>query len=332
LKSSVSGDLQRLKLVRACKPRIYKDLPAAYPRFDLETLARNWSAMFILDQQGGPTQCIPKPGLANNNKNHLYFQKVLDNIYDFRYFIIVSVDLNTINDAEAMMNFTKLKSWVDSQISVKKRLNVVCIWYLIFLMMSARKHSITAAAKFSGLQTSQFSRFLKNHPDTAVYQLDQLSKKQASQFSPAINALSDGQLPWHVAIIIDSTIQHRSSLHSENVKRFNHGKGFQIGHQWTNIVLLINDKLIPLVPIPFYTKNYCRKHRIKYKTENALVVDYIEHLNLFEYIGDHDPNQVVVLADSGYDDRKIENAILKKNWHFIIALKKTAALKPKTVT
>jgi len=225
------------------------------------------------------------------------------------------------------MNFTKMKSWVNNQITVKKRLRVVCLWYLIFLMMSARKHSMTAAARLSGIQTSQFSRFLKNHPDVAVYQLDQLSKKQARQFSSAIKALSTGQLPWQVAIIIDSTIQHRSSLHSENVKRFNHGKGFQIGHQWTNIVLLINDKLIPLPPIAFYTKNYCRKHRIKYKTENALVVEYIENLNLFDYIGNHNPKHVLVLADSGYDDRKIENAILRKNWQFIIALNKNRSVK-----
>jgi hypothetical protein len=186
---------------------------------------------------------------------------------------------------------------------------------------------MTAAAKFSGLQASQFSRFLKNHSDVAVYQLDQLSKKQAKQFSSAIKTLSAGQIPWHVAILIDSTIQHRSSLHSENVKRFNHGKGFQIGHQWTNIALLINDKLIPLPPIAFYTKSYCRKHRIKYQTENALVVEYIENLNLVDYIGDHRPEHVVVLADSGYDDRKIENAILQKRWHFIIALKKNRSVK-----
>jgi len=227
------------------------------------------------------------------------------------------------------MDFTKLKEHLMSQITVNKRLKVVCLWYLVFLMMSVRKHSLTAAARLSGLQTSQFSRFLKNHSDVAVYQLDQLSKKQARQFSSAIKFLSAGQLPWQVAILIDSTIQHRFSLHSDNVKRFNHGKGFQIGHQWTNIVLLINDKLIPLPPIPFYSKSYCRKHRIQYKTENTLVVEYINNLNLVDYIGEHHHKHVVVLADSGYDDRKIENAIRNKKWHFIIALNKGRSVKSK---
>ena len=187
------------------------------------------------------------------------------------------------------------------------------MWYLLFLMISVRKHSLTEAARFSGLATSQFSRFLSNHPDIAVCHLNLLSKKQARQFSSAMNMLDNGKLPWRVAILIGSTIQHRSSLHAENVQRFNHGKGFQIGHQWTNIVLLINDRLIPLAPIPFYTKSYCRKHQLKYQTENDLVVQYINDLNLQDYVGQHNPKHVVVLADSGYDDRKIENVIIKKN-------------------
>ncbi len=77
--------------------------------------------------------------------------------------------------------------------------------------------------------------------------------------------------------------------------------------------MLINDKLIPLPPIPFYTKSYCRKHQLKYQTENDLVVQYINDLNLQDYVGQHDPKHVVVLTDSGYDDRKIENVIIKKN-------------------
>jgi hypothetical protein len=77
--------------------------------------------------------------------------------------------------------------------------------------------------------------------------------------------------------------------------------------------MIINDTVIPLPPIPFHSKNYCRKHKIPYRTENDLVVEYIEHLNLSDYIGDHKPGHVIVLADSGYDDRKIENAILKKD-------------------
>jgi hypothetical protein len=186
------------------------------------------------------------------------------------------------------------------------------------------------AARFSEMNKSQFSRFLKNHSGLAVYNLHVLSKKQANQFSKILNCLGKGSVPWRIAILIDSTIQNRSTLHTDNAKKFNHGKGFVIGHQWTNIVLVINDMLIPLQPIPFYSKNYCRKNKLQYKTENESVVEYIRNLKLEDYTGPYDPKDVIVLADSGYDDKKIENAIARKKWKFIIALNKTRGVKTQT--
>jgi hypothetical protein len=85
-----------------------------------------------------------------------------------------------------------------------------------------------------------------------------LYKKQAKHLAKALNSLQG--LPWKIAIIVDSTLQRRASLHPENTKTFNHGHGFVIGHQWTNIVLILNDMLIPLRPIPFYSQKYCREH------------------------------------------------------------------------
>ena len=225
------------------------------------------------------------------------------------------------------MNFRILKKWLLNHIQVNNRLKDVCIWYLLFLMVSTRKHSLDEAGRFSEMNKSQFSRFLKNHSGLAVYNLHVLSKKQANQFSKILNCLGKGSVPWRIAILIDSTIQNRSTLHTDNAKKFNHGKGFVIGHQWTNIVLVINDMLIPLQPIPFFSKNYCRKNKLQYKTENESVVEYISNLKLEDYTGPYDPKDVIVLADSGYDDKKIENAIAKKKWKFIIALNKTRGVK-----
>jgi hypothetical protein len=116
-------------------------------------------------------------------------------------------------------------------------------------------------------------------------------------------------------------------LHTKNSQRFNHGKGFVIGHQWTNIVLVFNDMLIPLAPIPFYSKKYCREEKLAYKTEHESVIEYITNLKLEDYIGKHNPKEVIVLADSGYDDNEIEKVIAKKKWKYIIALKKTRGVK-----
>lgn len=225
------------------------------------------------------------------------------------------------------MNYFKLEKWVLNRIEVKG-LKAAIIPFLLFLMVSTRKHSLQGAEKFSGINRSSFSRLLKNHPELAVYNLGNLSKRQAKQFSKVLKYLGKkGGLPWKVALLIDSTIQHRSSLHPKNSQRFNHGKGFVIGHQWTNIVLVFNDMLIPLAPIPFYSKKYCREKKLKYKTEHESVIEYITNLKLEDYIGKHNPEEVIVLADSGYDNNDIEKVIDKKKWKFIIALKKKRGVK-----
>jgi hypothetical protein len=129
---------------------------------------------------------------------------------------------------------------------------------------------------------------------------------------------------------VESTLQHRASLHPENAKTFNHGQGFVLGHQWTNIVLLLQDRLIPLRPIPFYSQRYCREPQLTYRPEHDRVVEYLEQLHLEDYIGAYDPRQVVVLTDSGYDNKKSQRAIAAKSWHFLTALGKTRRVKSAT--
>ena len=67
--------------------------------------------------------------------------------------------------------------------------------------------------------------------------------------------------------------------------------------------------IIPLTPIPFYSKRYCRNSGLTYRTGNETVVQYVQNLKLEGYIGLRNPHEVLVLADSGYDDKKIEMAL-----------------------
>jgi hypothetical protein len=46
---------------------------------------------------------------------------------------------------------------------------------------------------------------------------------------------------------------------------------------------------------------------------------------LEQYVGPYNPHHVIVLADSGYDDKKIQNAIAQKKWAYVITLKKIEA-------
>ena len=218
-----------------------------------------------------------------------------------------------------------LHTWITRHIAVRRRLERICTGYLLFLMVATTKHSLTEAARFSGLHPSLFSKMLQAHTKEAITTLDSLSKTQARQFAKALQRVHG--LPWKIVIIIDATLQHRASLHPENTHTFNHGKGYVIGHQWTNIVLGLGGILIPLKPIPFYSKRSCQTHALAYHSEHERVVAYLRTLDLEDSIGAYDRREVLVLADSGYDNKKIEQAIADKGWHLIIALSKTRSVK-----
>jgi Transposase DDE domain len=218
-----------------------------------------------------------------------------------------------------------LQTWLIHHLSVRQRLERICTSYLLFLMVVTTKHSLEEAARFARVHKSLFSRMLQSHSTVAIATLESLSKTQTRQFSKMLQRVNG--LPWKIVIIIDSTLQHRASLHPENAKTFNHGKGYVIGHQWTNIVLILGDMLIPLRPIPFYSKRYCQAHDLAYHSEHERVVEYLRTLDLEDYIGSYDRREVLVLADSGYDNKKIEKAIADKGWNFIIALGTTRSVK-----
>ena len=223
------------------------------------------------------------------------------------------------------MSAGALHTWIKRRLTVRRRLGRICTAYLLFLMVVTTKHSLKEAARFSGLHSSLFAKLLKSHSNVAITTLDQLSKSQARKIAKALERVRS--LPWKIMLIIDATVQHRASLHAENAKTFNHGKGYVIGHQWTNIVLVLGDILIPLKPIPFYSKRYCQTQGLTYQSEHERVVAYLKALDLEAYLGAYDRREVVVLADSGYDDKKIEQAIAQKGWNFIIALGKTRSVK-----
>ena len=161
------------------------------------------------------------------------------------------------------MRARTVQTWIARHIVVRLRLEHVLHELPLIFDGRDQEASLEEAARFSGLHKSQFSKMLKAHSKVAAYTLDSLSKKQAKHVAKARQKLKE--LPWDIALVVDSTLQQRASLHPENAKTFNHGQGFVVGHQWTNIVLLLHDLLIPLRPIPFYSQRYCRDHKLEYR-------------------------------------------------------------------
>jgi hypothetical protein len=69
------------------------------------------------------------------------------------------------------------------------------------------------------------------------------------------------------------------------------------------------------------------RYGIQYQTKNERVIEYLAQLQLEEYIGAHAPQKAVLLADSVYDDHRIQKTVAGKKRSFIIALKVSRSVK-----
>jgi hypothetical protein len=211
-------------------------------------------------------------------------------------------------------------------LKISPRLKNVVSGYLLSLALSAPKHTQDFASQVSGIDQSRFSRLLRNHPELAVESLQSLSQQITGEKAPGRKPLVSGA-PWTIGVLVDATLHERSSRHVHNAQRFNHGEGFVIGHQWTNVVLTLGEDIIPLPPIPFLTRSECKRRGISYRTEHEQVITYLQELNLNAWVGLHDPSEVVVLMDSGYDNKRIQNTIVDLGWDFVGSLKSSRGAK-----
>ena len=194
--------------------------------------------------------------------------------------------------------------------------------YLESLAVAAPKHSLDHASEWSGIHASQFSRLLASSSKESESILSNLSGKAAKILSKTeshLTALLE-KLPWKVYVIIDSTPQKRSASKAENVARFNLGGGFWFGHRWTNVVLLINGHLIPLVPISYRSRSECKRLKVEHKTENELICEYLERLDIGKFAPGVKPEDTALLMDAGYDVKTVQNKILTKGWTLLMAI------------
>jgi hypothetical protein len=209
---------------------------------------------------------------------------------------------------------------------VPTRLFPVVVAYLIALMSESAKHSLSYAAAVAGGHVARYSRLLSEHHEIAQIVLSRQARRALRKLAAKRTPLVPGA-PWTVAIIVDATLHPRSSRHLQNAQRLSHGGGFVVGHQWTNIVLVIGDKTIPLPPIPFWTKAERRARKLADLTEHERVIAYLSELNLADLIGQYQPAEVVALMDSGYDDSDIVNAVVARGWDVVWALKTNRSIR-----
>ena len=77
------------------------------------------------------------------------------------------------------MRFYQSRDWLLQHLTVKRRLHMVVLWYVISLMVDTRKHSLRHAATLSGLHATQFSQLLRHHRQVAASSLETLAQERA---------------------------------------------------------------------------------------------------------------------------------------------------------
>lgn len=222
-----------------------------------------------------------------------------------------------------------IADWIGSQLGFSERIKEVVNRYLLSFMLPAAHHSQSNAAELSEIDKSQFSRFLKKHPKLAKAKHTELVEKTLRSEAEQMQKtpfLIPGTL-WKIFLIIDSSLHRRSSQHTQNAQKFNHGTGWVIGHQWTNALIVIGNRTIPLPPIAFHTKKECRRLGVDYQTEHEKITAFLESIDLEKYLGLFDPTSLVVLMDSGYDNKKIQDIILRRRWDFVCAIKSNRSVR-----
>ena len=211
-----------------------------------------------------------------------------------------------------------------------KRISTTLSWYLIMLILPLDKHTQANAAKISKKDNSLFSNLLSTNINFSKQVLNRAVRRNLKRLAKNRKKIFRNEI-WSIVIIIDATLHKRSSRHTSNSQVFNHGKGYIVGHQWTNIGIMINNQFIPLPPIPFYTRKECKIRKISYETEHEKVSKYIKYLSLKTVLGmDIDPSEVVLLLDSGYDCKSIQEAILSRKWDFVSSIRSRRSVSNKS--
>ena len=197
--------------------------------------------------------------------------------------------------------------------------------YILGLMVIAKKHTLEAMGKMAECHPSRFSVFL-NDPKS-LDEANQLFNRALRRRIAKLKVKKGKSF-----IIIDATFTRRCSKYSENTHTYYTGSSYIKGHKWVNIIFVHGLNTIPLASIPIYSKEFCKAHNLEYRTEPEIVIHWLDQLPKSHLFSEDDLKKICFLADSGYDCKKIQRAILSLGSHFVMALKSSRTVKNCRVT
>jgi IS4 transposase len=203
----------------------------------------------------------------------------------------------------------------DFQLIPKSIVEVVSA-YILYLMLESKGHQARLAARLSDKHESSFSRML-NRPDNLTIAKGCLNRAVRRRLS----ALQRKGSKTKALVIVDATLSSRRGKHVENVGFYKLGKKTVRGHKIVNFVLVLGDEIIPLSAVAHYSHGYCEENGFTYKTENELVVDWLNWLHASELFPKEFIKHLHFVCDAGYDAKKVQKAINRIGCHFTMCVK-----------
>ncbi|WP_324959869.1 transposase [Oligoflexus sp.] len=122
-------------------------------------------------------------------------------------------------------------------------------------------------------------------------------------------------------VIFDATLTGRRGKHVENISFHKLGKKTVRGHKIVNFVLVLGEDVIPLSAVAHYSQGYCEENGFTYKTENELVIDWLNWLHASDLFPREIIKHLHFVCDAGYDAKKVQKAINRIGCHFTMCIK-----------
>jgi hypothetical protein len=88
-----------------------------------------------------------------------------------------------------------------------------------------------------------------------------------------------------------------------------------------NFVLHLDGEIVPLSVLAHYSKEYCEENGYTYKTENELVIEWLNWLHASNLFAKDDIKHLHFVCDAGYDAKKVQKAIHRLGCHFTMCIK-----------
>jgi hypothetical protein len=188
--------------------------------------------------------------------------------------------------------------------------------YILYLMLEARGHNAKQASTLMGIPESSFSRML-NRPDSLVFAKGSLNRSARRRLA----SLKSGKKRKRPLVIFDSTLTGRRGKYVENASFHRLGKKSVRGHKLINFVLYLDGEIVPLSVLAHYSREYCEQHGYTYKTENDLVIEWLNWLHASNLFAKEDIKHLHFVCDAGYDAKKVQKAINRIGCHFTMSIK-----------